>query len=226
MTLLLTFLLAFCSIVYELQLGQALSAFLGNTVLRYSVTIGLYMASMGLGAWLVRGWIAARPVTTLQGVELILSALGASSLFILFYGDYLLPNSNFLFALAHLLIVAIGVLSGMEIPLLFAIRRSEQKESERSVLGFDYFGAFLGTVLFAFIFYPRLGLIATSFWVALLNAVVGLLLVRYRGLAMKENVALAKLFVPAQGAIAILIVWGLVNQVEINTTFSFWFAGG
>ena len=39
----ITFVLAFCSIVYELLLGQTLSAFLGNTVLRYSVTIGLYM---------------------------------------------------------------------------------------------------------------------------------------------------------------------------------------
>ena len=42
----ITFILAFCSIVYELLLGQTLSAFLGNTVLRYSVTIGLYMMSL------------------------------------------------------------------------------------------------------------------------------------------------------------------------------------
>ena len=52
-----TFVLAFCSIVYELLLGQSLSAFLGNTVLRYSVTIGLYMLSMGIGSLLAEGKI-------------------------------------------------------------------------------------------------------------------------------------------------------------------------
>ena len=46
----LTFILAFCSIVYELLLAQSLTAFLENTVLRYSITIGLYMFSMGYGA--------------------------------------------------------------------------------------------------------------------------------------------------------------------------------
>ena len=49
MTYIITLILAFCSIVYELLLGQTLSAFFGNTVLRYSVTIGLYLFAMGMG---------------------------------------------------------------------------------------------------------------------------------------------------------------------------------
>ena len=61
----LTFLLAFCSIVYELLLGQALAAFLGNTVLRYSVTIGLFLLAKGIGAWLAEGRVARHPITSL-----------------------------------------------------------------------------------------------------------------------------------------------------------------
>jgi spermidine synthase len=64
----LTFVLAFCSIVYELLLGQALSAFLGNTVLRYSVTIGLYMMSLGIGSMIAEGRFVARPAVALLRV--------------------------------------------------------------------------------------------------------------------------------------------------------------
>ena len=61
----ITFILAFCSMAYELLLGQSLSAFMGNTVLRYSVTIGLYMLSMGIGSLMAEGRIVKHPVTSL-----------------------------------------------------------------------------------------------------------------------------------------------------------------
>ena len=50
-----TVLVAFCSIVYELLMAQTLTLLTGNSVLRYSTTIGLYLASMGIGAFLCRG---------------------------------------------------------------------------------------------------------------------------------------------------------------------------
>ncbi len=76
MTYAFTFILAFCSIVYELLLGQSLSAFLGNTVLRYSVTIGLYMLSMGIGSLLAEGRFVKHPVITLLRVEIALTVTG------------------------------------------------------------------------------------------------------------------------------------------------------
>ena len=48
----LTFIVSFCSIVYELLLAQTLSTVLGNTVVRYSLTIGFYLAAKGIGAML------------------------------------------------------------------------------------------------------------------------------------------------------------------------------
>src|SRR3989338_8540170 len=48
---LLTIVVSFCSIVYELVYSQALTVLYGETVARYSITIGLYLLSLGAGAF-------------------------------------------------------------------------------------------------------------------------------------------------------------------------------
>ena len=175
-----TFLLGFCSIVYELLLGQSLSAFMGNTVLRFSVTIGLYMLSMGIGALLAEGRWVEHAAATLLKVEILLTVVGGFSvLFLLVLNSVGLPDVLFS-VFAHLLIVLIGVLTGFEIPLLIELRGAEVEGAERTVLGIDYLGAFCGTIAFAFVFYPRFGLIPSAFFVALLNAFVGVLLYTQR----------------------------------------------
>jgi spermidine synthase len=175
-----TFLLGFCSIVYELLLGQSLSAFLGNTVLRYSVTIGLYMLSMGIGALMAEGRWVKQAATTLLKVEILLTGVGGFSvIFLLILNSVGMPDLLFS-VFAHLLIVLIGVLTGFEIPLLMELRAREVEGAERAVLGIDYLGAFCGTVAFAFVFYPRFGLIPSAFFVALINALVGVCLYTQR----------------------------------------------
>jgi spermidine synthase len=73
-------------------------------------------------------------------------------------------------------IVLVGILTGFEIPLLSALKNAETEDADSAVLGVDYLGAFAGTVLFAFLFYPRAGLIPAAFIVASLNAAVGVAL--------------------------------------------------
>src|SRR5690606_31904867 len=107
--------LAFCSIVYELLLGQTLSAFLGNTVLRYSVTIGLYMLSMGIGALSLQMRPSEAPVISLQWVEIFLTALGGFSVVALFLLDAFGVPDALLSGAAHSLIIVIGFLTGLEI---------------------------------------------------------------------------------------------------------------
>jgi spermidine synthase len=173
----ITLVLAFCSIAYELLLGQALSAFMGNTVLRYSITIGLYLFSMGMGSIFAEGRFVKHPVVTMLWIEILLSLAGALSIVCLHLVDWLDPSPLIFSLFAHSLIVVIGVLTGFEIPLLIEVRNLELADSEGAVIGIDYLGAFLGTVLFAFVFYPKLGLVQTAFSVALLNALAGLFLV-------------------------------------------------
>jgi len=155
MIFIFTFILAFCSIVYELLLGQSLSAFLGNTVLRYSVTIGLYMLSMGIGSLFAEGRFVKHPVIMLLRVELFLTVIGGFSVILLHLLNMAGLAGMVFSGLAHLLIIGIGILTGLEIPLLMEVKNLEVKDSETTVLGVDYLGAFCGTVVFAFLFYPR-----------------------------------------------------------------------
>ncbi len=172
----ITVILAFCSIVYELLLAQALSAFLENTVLRYSVTIGLYMFSMGFGALLTEKRFLKDPVMSLLSVEVLLTVLGGFVIVFL-HLFHMAGAGRLLFSvLAHAFIIAIGVLTGIEIPLLISIRNRTRPNSENIILGIDYFGALCGTAVFTFLFYPRMGLMPTAFAIGLLNAVAGVFL--------------------------------------------------
>jgi spermidine synthase len=205
----LTFILAFCSIVYELLLGQTLSAFLGNTVLRYSVTIGLYLLAMGIGALLAEGRRVRDPVLALLRIEVGLTLVGGLSVPFL----HLLNAADapvWLFSgAAHSLVIGIGVLTGMEIPLLIEIRKAYDENPEHSVIGIDYIGAFAGTVVFAFVFYPHVGLLATAFSVAALNAVVGLALITLAEQVRSELRFQYHALLGAQGTLFVLLVSGL-----------------
>lgn len=172
----ITFVLAFCSIVYELLLGQTLSAFLGNTVLRFSITIGLYMMSLGIGSMIAEGRFVARPVTNLLRVEALLTLVGGGSVIFLFFVNALGAPPLLLSIIAHSLIIVIGILSGFEIPLLISLKNNEAENRDNAIIGINYLGAFLGTMVFAFLLYPYVGLVPTAFTVAFLNSGVGVLL--------------------------------------------------
>ncbi len=191
-----TLVVAACSIIYELLLAQTLSALLGNTVLRYSITIGCYLGALGVGALLCnrKGGDAGQRLTR---IELELSLLGGMAVPALYVLDMMqrfvylhVPTGSLweslapvLFLLAsHGIIVAIGLLSGFEVPLLLALGEGLQPGATNRVLGVDYLGALVGSVLFPVVLLRSLGLIAGGFAVGLLNAVIAALLVaRTRG---------------------------------------------
>ncbi len=199
-TYLLTLIVAYCSIVYELLLAQTLSAIMGNTVMRYSVTIGVYLASLGLGAILC-GDSARDASRRLGRIEILLSLIGgfavlamnllaalhhwAGSAAAAFWaGDSHTALDVGFFVASHLIIVAIGVLSGYEVPLLIALRQGDGLRTQGKapagavnvVLGVDYFGSLLGAVLFPLVLLPRLGVFAIASLTGLLNVAACLLL--------------------------------------------------
>lgn len=168
--------LSFCSIVYELLLAQALSAFLENTVLRYSVTIGLYLFSMGMGALICEGRHVKQPVISLLKIEIALSVIGGFCIVLLHCcGIFDFSRMGFMIV-GHGLIILIGILTGFELPLMLEFAQIKRLKWENTILGLDYFGAFLGTLFFAFLFYPKMGLVHTAFFIALLNSIAGVFL--------------------------------------------------
>jgi spermidine synthase len=230
-----TVIVAMCSLVYELLLAQTLSALLGNTVLRYSITIGCYLGALGVGAILC----GTRPDDAdrrLVRVELALCALGGLSVPLFHVFDmgqrYLFLNSpvgsawewigpwGFLF-LTHAVIVGIGLLSGFEVPLLLALGEDIRPGSTSRVLGVDYFGALLGSVLFPLVFLRTFGLLATAFLIALANAVAAFVLIVWRPLEGRLRFGL----IGAALTVGLVIALGAANGIEQYFLKKFYYAG-
>ncbi|MEM9781242.1 MAG: polyamine aminopropyltransferase [Pseudomonadota bacterium] len=161
-----TFVVAVAGLVYELIAGAVASYLLGDSITQFSLVIGVFMSAMGLGAWasrfvdeLERGFVAAQVLLGLIG------GFSAPAMF-LAYGwlDALGPA---LFGS----VIAIGVLSGLEIPLITRIlqRHGALRTTLSSVLTADYAGALAAAILFPALIVPQLGLMAASLFFGLLN---------------------------------------------------------
>ena len=216
MTYVITFILAYCSIVYELVMAQSLSAFLGDTVLRYSTTVGLYLASMGVGAFLCRGRILRDSVNSLVKIEILLSIIGGFSVVYLHLFDMLSPFASLFFILSHSLIIAIGILTGFEIPLLIEIRRLEKEGTMNLVLGVNYIGALSGTVIFPILLLPKIGVLTIAFLTGSLNAVGGSLLLFKGGAEMRKGFPFLLL---ANFALGLVLLVGVLFSHPIGAFF-------
>lgn len=158
-----------CSICYELIISAISTYLLGNSVLQYSVTIGLYMAAMGLGAYLSK-FVTGRLFRRFAQIELGVALLGGCSSLLLFLSFLYLHGSTILM---YVEIVAIGVLVGAEIPILTRIIESDRRHLRltlSSIFSIDYIGGLLGSIAFPLLLLPRLGFFATSFLCGLVNA--------------------------------------------------------
>ena len=133
-----TFAVAVAGLIYELIAGAVSSYLLGDSVTQFSLVIGIFMSSMGLGAWASR--FVDKPEAGFTLSQVLLGVVGGFSAPILFlsYG-YLDGLTAILFAL----VIAIGALSGLEIPLITRIlqERKAMQHTLSSVLTADYAGA-------------------------------------------------------------------------------------
>lgn len=179
-----TIVLAACSMVYELILAQTVASVMGNTLLRYNITIGLYIASLGVGALIYKLKSPAQLETRLIYVEVWLAIIGTASPFIIVLLDsgfwivksHSLMNDGLItilmHGLVHSLIVIIGILSGMELHLLMDIAFARQRTRFNNILTADYLGTLLAAILFPLVLLPRLGLFGLACCVGLLNCLI------------------------------------------------------
>lgn len=165
-------LIATCGLVYELVAGALASYLLGDSVTQFSTIIGAYLFAMGVGAWLSR-FIERRLTSTFVIVELMVGVVGgfsSTALFLAFgWTQYFRP-------LLYLIVFVVGVLVGLEIPLLMRILRDrfDFKDVVANVLTFDYLGALIASILFPLVLVPSLGLVRTAMFFGLVNAVVAM----------------------------------------------------
>lgn len=160
--------IALCGIVYELLISTAASYLLGDSITQFSIVIGIYMSSMGLGAYLSK-FFNEKLFDKFIIIEIILSLIGGSSIIIIFL--FFSAGGVYPFLILYFLTVVIGVLVGLEIPIVVRLMEKmlDLKDNVASVLAFDYIGGLIGSVAFPLLFLPTFGIIRTAILMGLLN---------------------------------------------------------
>ncbi|MBC7910557.1 MAG: polyamine aminopropyltransferase [Pyrinomonadaceae bacterium] len=164
--------IATCGLVYELLAGTLASYVLGDSVTQFSLIIGIYLFAMGVGSWLSR-FIDRALARRFIEIELAVAILGGLSAPLLFFT---FARVSYFYLILYSVVFIIGMLVGLEIPLLMRILKDQLdfKELVSRVLAFDYIGALIASLLFPILLVPKLGLVRTSLLFGMLNAGVGL----------------------------------------------------
>ncbi len=166
------FVIGTCGLIYELLAGTLASYVLGDSVTQFSTIIGVYLFAMGVGAWL-SGFITKNVVARFVEIEIAVGLVGGCSAAVLFLA---FSKVSFFAVILYGMVLLIGILVGLEIPLLMRILKHhyDLKDLVSRVLTVDYLGALLASLAFPLFIVPKLGLVRGSFFVGIINAVVAL----------------------------------------------------
>src|SRR5579872_271637 len=152
--------------------GTLASYLLGDSVLQFSTVIGTYLFAMGLGSALSR-YLNRGLVYRFIWIELLLGVIGGFSSAALMMAFAFTQGFELIL---YAIVVVMGVLVGLEIPLLMRIVRDRYQFRDviAHVLTFDYLGALGASLLFPLLLVPRLGLVRSAMLFGLVNAGVAL----------------------------------------------------
>ncbi len=166
------FLIAACGLIYELIAGALASYLLGDSILQFSTVIGTYLFAMGIGSWLSK-FLRKGLVERFISIELMVGLVGGFSSAILFLA---FAYTDAFRLLLYIMVLVIGILVGLEIPLLMMILKERFKFQDliANVLTFDYLGALGASLLFPLVLVPKLGMVRSALLFGLVNAGVAL----------------------------------------------------
>ena len=165
-------LVAACGLIYELVAGTLASYLVGDSVFQFSTIIGTYLFAMGIGSALSR-YLNRGLVQRFVWIELMIGVIGGFSSALLMMAFAFTQGFELIL---YAIVVVMGVLVGLEIPLLMRIVRDRYQFRDviAHVLTFDYLGALGASLLFPILLVPRLGLVRSAMLFGLVNAGVAL----------------------------------------------------
>src|SRR6202140_5307697 len=165
-------LVAAFGVIYELFAGTVSSYLVGDSVFQFSTIIGTYLFAMGIGSALSR-YLNRGLVYRFVWIELLLGVIGGFSSALLMLAFAFTQGFELIL---YALVIIMGVLVGLEIPLLMRIVRDRYQFRDviAHVLTFDYLGALGASLLFPILLVPRLGLVRSAMLFGLINAGVAL----------------------------------------------------
>ena len=171
-----TLMISGCSIIYEVLISSVSSYLVGDSIRQFSITIGLYMSAMGIGSYISR-YVKKRLFDWFVFIEIAVGIIGGLTTIILFMAHIYL-ETYMLIMYVH--IILIGILVGLEIPLLTRIIEENSpnlRMTLSTLFSFDYIGGLIGSIAFPLVLLPQLGYFTTSFLTGSINIAVALVIV-------------------------------------------------
>ena len=169
---------------------------------------------MGVGSWLSK-YIEKRVAEKFIDIELAVAVLGGFSAPLLFLT---FAHISYFQIVLYSMVFLIGMLVGLEIPLLMRILKDELdfKTLVSRVLALDYVGALVASLLFPIFLVPKLGLNRTSLLFGMLNAVVAVWATWLLEPLIKRNVNLFRI----KGAVIIVLLLIAFIKADSLTTLA------
>lgn len=203
------FVIAACGFLYELLISTVSSYFLGNSIFHFSVTMGFFMFSMGLGSYFSK-FIEEKLLHYFIVIEILIGVVGGISTLLLYLS---FSVTEYYYLLAFILIIAIGGLVGLEIPLVARIIKKycTLKDVLANIFTFDYLGALIASLIFPMILLPYFGIMRTSFIVGILNLLVAFLVVFW----FRKKLKKVKLYFGSILFFIFLLILGILYSFKI-----------
>ena len=166
------FAIATCGLIYELLAGTIASYMLGDSVTQFSIIIGVYLFSMGLGSYLSR-YFRRDLIAVFIQIEILVGLIGGLSSFVLFLAFAQVDSFR---VVLYSWVTVTGILVGLEIPFVLRILKDQFPFSDliSKVLSLDYLGGLVASLLFPLWLVPQVGLMRSSFVFGVLNLLVAI----------------------------------------------------
>lgn len=167
------FIAGLCSIIYELLISATATYFLGDGIKQFSILIGIYLFSMGIGAYFSK-FLKEKPISFFVKVEFLLGLIGGISVPLIYFLFVTVSSFALQFYCLGIMFI-IGLLTGMEVPLLtFGNKENDYENNLSNILSLDYIGGLIATLIFPFILLPFIGLFYSSLLFGATNIILGL----------------------------------------------------
>ncbi|MCK2200025.1 polyamine aminopropyltransferase [Corynebacterium callunae] len=201
-------------LVYELALVSLSTSLNGGGIVETSLIVAGYVAALGLGALLVKPFLAW-PAQTFLGVETLLGLVGGCSALVLYFTFATIGQSLWILVFAT---AAIGILVGAELPLLMTMIQQGRLADARTTGSLvatlnaaDYLGALLGGLAWPFILLPWLGMMRGAAAAGMINLLAAL----FVGCILLRHLLPRAHFITA--VVALLLAIGLLLTVLVRS---------
>lgn len=163
------------------MLSAKLSHLLEEGIFTYSITVGFFILSMGLGSFLQYKKNLKSKQDIFKNfimIEILMILMVSLCIFIIEGITAIYMNHVLAILLGGFCVIGIGFVTGQELPLLFSLIEANKADFkvQRKIIFFDYLASFGASLFCTFLFFPYLGPLKTSALISFINFLVLILI--------------------------------------------------